>query len=136
MKILTTASVQSIKFIPRHLVSSVVLTLTDKNTRTSTNVGVSVVNSNGYMILTGSFDLKEGTNYSMEVSTFVQDFENRLILDGGSLESLGCITEPILKKVIYRDTIFCTDQTDYNKFDVHKNEYVTEDTFDNEFIVL
>ena len=56
MKILTTASVQSIKLIPRHFVSSVVLTLTDKNTRTSTNVGVSVVNSNGYMTLTGSFN--------------------------------------------------------------------------------
>ena len=38
--------------------------------------------------------------------------------------------------VIYRDTIFCTNQTDFDKFDVHKDEYVTEDTFDNEFIVL
>lgn len=136
MKILTTSSVQTIKFIPRESVSSVILTLTDKNTRTPFTVSVGVVNSNGYMSLTGSFNLTEGTNYSMEVSTFVHDFENRVILDGGSLESLGCITEPTLKEVIYRDAIFCTDQTDYEKFDVHKDEYVTEDTFDNEFIVL
>ena len=112
MKILTTASVQSIKFIPREAASSVTLTLTNKNTRTSTNVGVGVSNSDGYMTLSSAaFSLIEGTNYSMEVANQSGD-------------------------VIYRDTIFCTNQTDYDKFDVHKDEYVTEDTFDNEFIVL
>ncbi len=111
MKILTTTSIQTIKFIPRELVSSVILTLTNKNTRTSFTVSVSVVNSNGYMSLTGSFSLVENTNYSMEVTNTSGD-------------------------VIYRDTIFCTNQTDFDKFDVHKDEYVTEDTFDNEFIVL
>jgi len=112
MKILTTASVQSIKFIPREAASSVTLTLTNKNTRTSTNVSVGVSNSDGYMTLSSAaFSLIEGTNYSMEVANQSGD-------------------------VIYRDTIFCTNQTDYDKFDVHKDEYVTEDTFDNEFIVL
>ena len=111
MKILTTTSIQTIKFIPRELVSSVILTLTNKNTRTSFTVSVGVSNSNGYMSLTGSFSLIENTNYSMEVTKSSGD-------------------------VIYRDTIFCTNQTDLDKFDVHKNDYVTEDTFDNEFIVL
>jgi hypothetical protein len=111
MKILTTSSIQTIKFIPREAVSSVTLTLTNKNTRTSENVSVSVSNLDGYMSLTGSFSLIEDTNYSMKVVSQSGD-------------------------VIYRDTIFCTDQTDFDKFDVHKDEYVTEDTFDNEFIVL
>jgi hypothetical protein len=112
MKILTTSSIQSIKFIPREAASSVTLTLTNKNTRTSTNVSVGVSNSDGYMTLSSAaFSLVEGTNYSMEVANQSGD-------------------------VIYRDTIFCTNQTDYDKFDVHKDEYVTEDTFDNEFIVL
>lgn len=111
MKILTTTSIQTIKFIPRELVSAVTLTLTNKNTRTSSTVSVGVANSNGYMSLTGSFSLIENTNYSMEVTKASGD-------------------------VIYRDTIFCTNQTDLDKFDVHKNDYVTEDTFDNEFIVL
>lgn len=111
MKILTTTSIQTIKFIPRELVSAVTLTLTNKNTRTSFTVSVGVANSNGYMSLTGSFSLIENTNYSMEVTKASGD-------------------------VIYRDTIFCTNQTDLDKFDVHKNDYVTEDTFDNEFIVL
>ena len=113
MKILTTSATQSIKFIPRVSATGVILKLTNKNTRASFVVGVSTVNSNGYMTITGStFALVENTNYSMEV-----------LNDNGS-------------GVIYRDTIFCTNQTDFDKFDVHKDDYITEDTFDNEFIVL
>ena len=111
MKILTTSATQSIKFIPRVSATGVILRLTNNNTRTSSTVSVGVSNSNGYMSLTGSFSLIENTNYSMEVTKASGD-------------------------VIYRDTIFCTNQTDFDKFDVHNNDYVTEDTFDNEFIVL
>ena len=113
MKILTTSATQSIKFIPRVSATAVILRLTNNNTRTIFVVGVSNVNSNGYMTITGTtFALVENTNYSMDVFN-----------DDGS-------------GVIYRDTIFCTNQTDLDKFDVHKDDYVTEDTFDNEFIVL
>ena len=113
MKILTTSATQSIKFIPRGVEGIVFLKLTDKNTRTSTYVSVSAVDSNGYMTLTGTtFALVENTNYSM------------VVFDGSG------------SGAIYRDTIFCTNQTDFDKFDVHKDDYVTEDTFDNEFIVL
>jgi hypothetical protein len=111
MKILTTTS-GSIKFIPRENASPVTLTLTNKNTRTSETVSVGVAYSNGYMtVYSGIPTLVENTNYSMEVKNSSGD-------------------------VIYRDTIFCTNQTDFDKFDVHKDDYVTEDTFDNEFIVL
>jgi len=115
MKILTTSATQSIKFIPRASnASGVILRLTNKNTRGSFLVSVSAVNSNGYMTITGSaFALVENTNYSMMV-----------LNDDGSGD------------VLYRDTIFCTNQTDFDKFDVHKDDYVTENTFDNEFIVL
>ncbi len=112
MKILTTSATQSIKFIPREAATSVVLILTNKNTRTSTNLIVGVSNLDGYMTITsGDFSLTEGTNYSMEV----------INQSGG---------------VIYRDTIFCTNQISYDKFDVHKDDYVEEDSFDNEFIIL
>ena len=111
MKILTTTP-SFIKFIPREAASSVTLTLTNKNTRTSETVSLGVSNSNGYMTLySGIPALVENTNYSMEVKNSSGD-------------------------VIYRDTIFCTNQTDFDKFDVHKDDYVTENTFDNEFIVL
>lgn len=113
MKILTTSATQSIKFIPRVSASNVILRLTNKNTRKSFVVSVIAVNSNGYMTLTGTtFALVENTNYSM------------VVFNGDGSGD------------IYRDTIFCTNQTDFDKFDVHKDDYVTEDTFDNEFIVL
>jgi hypothetical protein len=119
MKIVRKESIVSLKFIPREAATSFSLLITDKNKRktytvnTSDFIGIgSIVNSDGYL----SFDLsfaywEENTNYSLKV-----------VNDSGD--------------VIYRDTIFCTNQTDYDKFDVHKDEYVTEDTYDNEFIVL
>ena len=110
MKILTTTP-SFIKFIPREAASSVTLTLTNKNTRTSETISVGVANARGYMTIHNIPNLVENTNYSMEVKNSSGD-------------------------VIYRDTIFCTNQTDFDKFDVHKDDYVTEDTFDNEFIVL
>ena len=115
MKILTTSATQSIKFIPRASnASGVILRLTNKNTRASFLVSVNAVNSNGYMTITGTtFALVENTNYSMVV------FNN----DGSG-------------DILYRDTIFCTNQTDFDKFDVHKDDYVTQNNFDNEFIVL
>ena len=113
MKILTTSATQSIKIIPRLYTDNVILRLTNKNTREDFLVSVSSVNSNGYMTLTGTtFALVENTNYSM------------VVFDGSG------------SGAIYRDTIFCTNQTDFDKFDVHKDDYVTEDTYDNEFIVL
>ena len=42
----------------------------------------------------------------------------------------------VQKEVIYRDTVFCTDQTDYRKYTVNQGEYTTENTYDNDFIVL
>ena len=115
MKILTTSATQSIKFIPRASnASGVILRLTNKNTRASFLVSVNAVSLNGYMTITGTtFDLVENTNYSMVV------FNN----DGSG-------------DILYRDTIFCTNQTDFDKFDVHKDDYVTQNNFDNEFIVL
>lgn len=38
--------------------------------------------------------------------------------------------------VIYKGMIFCTAQTDYDKFDVHKDDYVVEDSYDNEYVIL
>ena len=37
---------------------------------------------------------------------------------------------------VYRDIIFCTDQTDYNKYEVGKGDYINEDSYDNNFIIL
>ena len=37
---------------------------------------------------------------------------------------------------LYKGILFCTDQTDFDKFDVHKNEYIAEQSYDNEYITV
>ena len=109
MIILTTGASQSIKFIPRKYVSSVLLFLTNKTTNTTTEYSNPVVsNSDTYMTLTvGGLDLKEGTTYSMIVYN----------------PSEG---------VIYKDMIFCTDQA-VSDYSINKNVY-TEHQSTNEYI--
>ncbi len=112
MIILTTAATQSIKFIPREFGSDVVLKLTNKNTNSSFVVGVSTVNSNTYMTITGTtFALVENTNYSMTVF----------------------LTQPSEEpRIIYKDIIFCTDQT-VSDYSINKDVY-TEHQSSNEYI--
>jgi predicted small secreted protein len=111
MIILTTSTgAQSFKIIPRSTPSSVTFELTDKSKRTTSAVSVTVSNSNGYMTVNGSFNLIANRFYSF------------IVKDGST--------------VIYRGSIFCTDQTDYNVFDVHSGDYTTENSYDNDFVIL
>ena len=111
MTILTTSTdAQTFKIIPRSAPSSVTFNLTDKSKRTTSAVSVSVSNSNGYMSISGSFNLIANRFYSFVVK------------DGNT--------------IIYRGSIFCTDQTDYNVFDVHSGDYTTENSYDNDFVII
>lgn len=111
MVILTTSTdAQSFKVIPRSAESSVTFELTDKSKRTTSSVAVTVTNSNGYMTVTGSFSLIKDRFYSF-------------VIKNGSV-------------IIYRGSIFCTDQTNFNTFDVHSGEYTTENTYNNDFVII
>ena len=111
MHILTTATDnQSIKIVPRTNASSPTLSLTDKTKRTTSTVSVTKTSDGDYMVLTGAFSLKEGSQYSFKVK------------DGST--------------IIYRGLIFCTDQADLDKYFINKDEYVTVDSYDNDFVVL
>ena len=101
---------QTFKIIPRSAASSPTFELLDKSTRVSSNIGIDVTNANGYMTITGFFSLKEGRFYTFKVK------------DGST--------------IIYRGAIFCTDQTNFNIFDVHSGEYTTENSYDNDFVIL
>jgi hypothetical protein len=37
---------------------------------------------------------------------------------------------------LYKGIIFCTNQTDFAKFNVSKDDYVIETSYDNEYIIL
>jgi len=111
MHILTTStSSQSLKIIPRSDASSPTLTLTDKTKRKDSTVSVTKTSDGDYMVLSGAFSLVEGSQYAFRVKD-------------GSTE-------------IYRGLIFCTDQTDLDKYFINKDEYTSNEDHDNEFIVL
>lgn len=111
MHILTTSTdSQSLKIAPRKDASSPTLSLTDKTKRTTSTVSVTKSNDGDYMVLSGSFSLKEGSQYSFRVKD-------------GSTE-------------IYRGIIFCTDQTSLDKYFINKDEYVTQNDYDNDFVIL
>ena len=104
------ASSQSIVIVPRSFPSSVTLQLIDESKNTTTTPLVSVASADGFMTLTGTFSLVNGRYYGLKV------------LDGSTL--------------IYRDRVFVTSQTEYDKFTVNQNVYTEEQSYDNEFILL
>jgi hypothetical protein len=111
MEILTTSTdSQSLKIVTRADASSPTLSLTDKSTRTTSDVSVSKTLEDDYMVLTGAFSLKEGNQYTYRVKD-------------GSTE-------------IYRGLIFCTDQTGLDKYFANTGEYVEEDSYDNDFVII
>lgn len=63
-----------------------------------------------FLTITNQYELKEGDYYTLKV-----------IDDDGE---------------IYRDVLFCTDQTDYNKYNPNKDKYTKEDSFDDSYIIL
>ena len=103
-------SSQSIVIVPRSFPSSVTLQLIDESKNTTATPSVSVAFADGFMTLTGTFSLVNGRYYGLKV------------LDGSTL--------------IYRDRVFVTSQTEYDKFTVNQNVYTEEQSYDNEFILL
>jgi hypothetical protein len=136
MKVLTTSTdPQELQIIPRSYPSFVTVKLRNESTNgidTISNVAAST--SNGYLSFSTSYDLEEAFTYELT------------ILDGSS--------------VIYKDKIFCTDQTIseysvnidtltwdqatniWNLFDQNwedggiVNVYETENTYDNDYIII
>lgn len=118
MKVLTTSSSsQTIKVIPREYVSNATLTIRDDQTNATVNYSITPTTSNDELVISNTFspELEEGHFYDMT-------------LTNGSSE------------VIYKDKIYCTDQTvdqstnDY--YTINDSEYTTDTSYDDDYIVL
>jgi hypothetical protein len=121
MKILTTsASAQNISVIPRTFASSYTLKVHDEAANDEIfNGSVSASTSDNYRTISVTFNpvLKEGRNYIMT------------LLSGSD--------------IVYKDKIFCTDQTinqdNNNYYDINSGQYDFDDTsgsHDNDYIIL
>lgn len=111
----TSTDTQVINIVPRRTTTSnLKITLTDKSTRVSKDY---TIQSGGHYedvnvtVIEASFDdLKAETYYSLKLK-----------------DAYG---------VIYKGLVYVTDQTDYPRYEVGKGDYVTEDSYDNDFIII
>jgi hypothetical protein len=141
MIILTTSTgEQTLQVIPREYPNEITLTLRDDSTNTEVSYslenqewqdynnewevanfnwndsGVSFYEDNGYLYIVVELGLVEGRYYDLSI----KDNSNN--------------------NIIYKDKIFCTDQTinqdTNNYYSVNTNQYVTEDSYDNDYIII
>ena len=98
--------VQSLKFIPREYCATTIV-LVNEMTNETTNISSDFYKDGYYLYTTATFDLKEGNFYILTIKNN--------------------------DDVVYKDKIFCTNQTiaDYT---INKDEYVANQTT-NDFIV-
>lgn len=118
MKILTTSSsAQTIKVIPREYVTSATLTIRDDTSNTSKNYSVTASTVDDDLVFNVTFSpvLAEGLYYDMTLKNSSS-------------------------KIIYKDKIFCTDQTinqaNNNYYTVNSGVYTTENSFDDDYITI
>ena len=111
MKVLTTSGdAQEMTIIPRSYPATVDIRLRNESTNGVTLIeGVSATTDKGYLTFSAVYSLTENVFYELT------------ILDGSS--------------VIYKDKVFCTDQT-IATYSVNNGEYVTEDSYDNDYIII
>jgi len=113
----TSASSQTMKIIPRSYASTINMILRDDSTNTSTTYSsISTSTDKNYLVIAKALSpvLVEGRFYDMTVK------------EGAN--------------IIYKDKIFCTNQTvdqannDY--YTMNSGEYTTEDSYDNDYIII
>ena len=110
MKILTTStSAQTLKIIPREYQANIDVILRDNSTNESTTYSVATSTSGDYITFNLTLALVENRFYDLTCK-FGSD-------------------------VIYKDKIFCTDQTIAN-YTVNEGQYTTENSYDNDYIIL
>lgn len=138
MKILTTSTGdQTIRIIPRVYPDDVVITLRDDSTNVTVtytldsmewensdevwqvvdlnwNSAGGYYEENGYLVITNQYALVENRYYDLTIT------------DGTN--------------VIYKDKVFCTDQTidqeSNSYYTINENVYTTENSYDNDYIII
>ncbi len=88
----------------------------------------------------------ETTNTSIEIISTPIVEGNYLKFDAvlGTLVENNFYTMELIASnggdIIYKDKVFCTnqtiDQSNNNYFDINKNEYTTEDSYNNDYVII
>lgn len=150
--LLPTSTTQTIKIIPRVYATSVTISLRDDSTNNVVSFTLTKAEIKGnYLELSNIFSLKEGHFYDLkvyEIKGSYKQFKERVLALGGTFEKNTCLltflqSEELVKitdlDIIYRDKIFCTDQStnqsNNESYSVNKDEYKSK-SGNNDFIIL
>ena len=110
----TSTDAQTIKVIPRNYATNVSMVLRDDSTSAEVTYSVSTTTDKNYLVLSQALALTESRFYDL------------IIKEGSS--------------VIFKDKVFCTDQTinqdTNNYYSVNDGEYTSDTTYDNDYIIL
>lgn len=139
MKILTTStSAQTLRFVPREYVTSATLFLRDDSTNVVTNETVSLTQDGDELVYTASFNLIEGRFYDFNFVVDANLWEQNTLTWDMNFDLWNASQGATLS--LYKDKIFCTDQpldqTEDEYYSVNKNVYVSENTYDNDYIII
>ena len=116
MKLIGTNGNKTFKVIPRQFIDgTITVDLTSESTGTNVNISPTGSTDGNYMSFVASFGtLTEGDFYTLRIKNGTT--------------------------VIYIDRVFCTDQavnqTNNDYYSVNSGEYTTENSFDNDYIIL
>ena len=142
MKILTTStSNQTLSFLPREYPSTVKMTLRDNSTNATTTVDtLTLSKNNDNASITNAFTLVEGRFYDLNIIKGQGQLWNTLTTQ---CQLVTDNWENIISSeiVIYKDKIFCTDQTidqlNDSYYDINSGEYTETTSYpDDDYLII
>jgi len=142
MKILTTStSNQTLSFLPREYPSTVKMTLRDNSTNATTTVNtLTLTKSNDNASITNAFALVEGRFYDLNIIKGQGQLWNTLTTQW-QLVTDNWENIVSSENVIYKDKIFCTDQTidqlNDSYYDINSGEYTETTSYpDDDYLII
>jgi hypothetical protein len=147
MIVLTTTASQTLKVIPREYLGSFTIDVRDSSLNKSFTYFEDTVTTNGnYMEFTNNYIdassnsiFKEARFYDLDLYADFNFWNTNLSLWNFYDELWQ--TDSDQKERIYRDRIFVTDQdidqlNDNDHYNINKDQYTTNKSYDNEYIVI
>ena len=147
MIVLTTSATQTLKVIPREYLGSFTIDVRDSSLNKSFTYFEDTVTTNGnYMEFTNNYIdassnsiFKEARFYDLDLYADFNFWNTNLSL--WQLYDEIWQTDSDQKERIYRDRIFVTDQdidqlNDNDHYNINKDQYTTNNSYNNEYIVI
>tara|TARA_R110000822_G_scaffold145919_6_gene284850 strand:- start:680 stop:1102 length:423 start_codon:yes stop_codon:yes gene_type:complete len=140
MKILkTTLDPQTIEFIPRRYNDTGTLAIRDESTNMIRLYNLDLTQVGDLLSITESFELVEGRMYEFAISSDPNVWGN-ISTEWQLNDLLWNNVSANIDYTLYRDKIFCTDenvdQRSLSYYKINKGQFKSDDSFDNDYIII